>query len=281
MMRILFVAFFLSGFAACAGAQTQTAPGTAPAQTGTSAVKPTDRKPTPRAKATAKQPVAAESGRCRLGVIPAIGDRFAVQKFGVTVFETEESEVSVEGWGLDDLVVARVRAATGADPTVRRIAYPKGAFESFYHPTSRILPDPREGLPAIVRSITPSTKCERYLVVTRFKGQLPGTNLMLDGIGAYNRGLGTLIRHSHLFANISVSMLDGSTYERISRPFANFGTRLSESLRVTEDPLTKLDNSLFPEPATAVQGNATLRERTRALVAATLDQTLPDYFKND
>jgi hypothetical protein len=38
---------------------------------------------------------------------------------------------------------------------------------------------------------------------------------------------------------------------------------------------------LFPEPATAVPGNAALRERTRALVAARLDQTLPDYLRND
>jgi hypothetical protein len=214
-------------------------------------------------------------------VISAIGERFAVQKFGLTIFETEESEVPVEGWGLDDLVVARVRAATGADPTVRRIAYPKDAFEPFYHPTSRFLPDPREGLPAIVRGITPAANCERYLVVTRFKGQVPGTKLMLDGIGTYNQGLGSLLRHSHLFANISVSLLDGSTYERINRPFANLGERLAEGLRLTEDPLTKLDKSLFPEPATTAPGSATRRERTRALVAARLDQTLPNVLKND
>lgn len=268
----------MSCFTAAGWAQS---PATTNAPAASTPAKSVTKKAAPKAKAAAKQPVAVEAGPCRLGVISAIGDRFAVQKFGLTVFETEESEAPVEGWGLDDLVVARVRAATGADPAVRRIAYPKGAFEPFYHPTSRFLPDPREGIPAIVKGITPGARCERYLVVTRFKGQVPGTNLMLDGIGAYNRGLGTLIRHSHLFANISVSLLDGSTYERVNRPFANFGTRLSENLRLTEDPLTKLDNSQFPESATAVRGNATLRERTRTLVAARLDQTLPDYLKTD
>src|SRR5437899_2184909 len=115
--------------------------------------KPVTKKAAPKAKAAAKPPVAAQTGPCRLGVISAIGDRFAVQKFGVTVFETEESEVPVEGWGLDDLVVARLRAATGADPTVRRVAYSKGAFELFYHPTARILSAPLEWILAIVRSI--------------------------------------------------------------------------------------------------------------------------------
>ena len=279
MHRVFAVAIFLSCFAISATAQTQSPPGTTP-QAGGPAAKPAVKKATPKARTSARPAALPESGPCRLGVISALGDRFAVQKFGLTFFETEESEVPID-WGLDDLVVARVRAASGGDPTVRRIAYPKAAFEPFYHPTSRFLPDPREGLPAIVRSITPNAGCERYLVVTRFKGQLPGTNLMLDGIGTYNRGLGTLIRHSHLFANIAVSVLDGTTYERIQRPFAGFGARLSRGLRLTEDPLAQLDNALFPEPAAVAASSMALRERTRALVTATLDQILPSYLKAD
>jgi len=256
-------------------------PSTTDAPAATAPAKPVVKKATPKAKAAAKQLVATETGPCRLGVISTIGDRFAVQKFGLTVFETEESEAAVDGWGLDDLVFARVRAATNNEPTVKRIAYPKGAFQPFYNPTSRFLPDPREGLSAIVRNITPTAKCDRYLVVTRSKGQVPGTNLILDGVGAYNRGVGSILRHSHLFANIALSMLDGITYERINRPLAGVGARLAAGLRITEDPLTKLDNSLFPESTATVPGNATLLERTKTLIAANLDQMLPDYLKND
>ena len=204
-----------------------------------------------------------------------------MQKFGLTVFETEESAVAVNGWGLDDLAVARIRAVTGADPGVRRIAYPKGAFEPFYNPTSRFLPDPREGLSAIVKSITPTANCERYLVLTRYKTQLANTNLTLDGVGAYSRGLGSVLRRAELFANVSLSMLDGSTYERINRPLGNFGARLARGLQLGEDPLTKLDSSEFPEPPAAAAGNTTLRERTRALIAARLDEVLPSYLSND
>ena len=279
MFRTIATAAVLVSCFTAAGWAQSPSPTSAPA--ASTPDKPVKKKAAPKAKAAAKPPAAAETGSCRLGVISAIGDRFAVQKFGLTVFETEESEVAVDVWGLDDLVVARVRAAAGADPAVRRIAYPKGAFEPFYHPTSRFLPDPREGLPAIVRGITPAAKCERYLVVTRFKGQVPGTNLVLDGIGAYSRGLGSIVRHSHLFANVSVTLLNGGNYETISRPFAGLGTRLAAGLRLTEDPLTKLDNSLFPESASAVPANVTLRERTRTLIAASLDQTLPNYLKND
>src|SRR3954466_12627211 len=184
MLRRFVAAAILASFVAGAGsAQTPSTPPTAPTK---SAPKKASAKP----KAAAKPPTMAQTGPCRLGVISAVGNRISVHKFGLTVFETEESEGPVD-WGLDDLIIDRIRAATGADPAVRRIAYSKGAFEPFYHPTSRFLPDPREGLPAIVRGITTNAGCERYLVVTRFKGQLPNTNLTLDGIGVYSRGIGS------------------------------------------------------------------------------------------
>jgi len=114
-------------------------PATSSTPAAATPAKPVVKKAAPKAKAAAKQPV-AETGPCRLGVISALGDRFSVHKFGLTIFENEESEALVNGWGLDDLPFARVRAATGADPvpsvvdslraawggdrTVRRVEWP-------------------------------------------------------------------------------------------------------------------------------------------------------------
>jgi hypothetical protein len=213
-------------------------------------------------------------------VISVIGDHYSVQKFGLTIFENEASEVPID-WGLDDLVFARVRAATNNDPTVRRIAYPKGVFEPFYNPKTILIRDPGERLPVIVRSFTANANCERYLVATTFKAELPNTHMTLNGIGTYNQGLGALLRHSHLFANVAITLIDGRSYEEIKRPFVNFGANFAASMRLTEDPLTKLDNSLFPDPPAAASANAALRERTRALVADRLDRGLPGYLKED
>src|SRR5438445_1832716 len=80
------------------------------------------KKPAAKAKSGARKPAAVETGPCKLGVISALGDRFSVHKFGLTVFETEDNEVPVEGWGLDDLAVTRVRAAAGNDHSVRRLS---------------------------------------------------------------------------------------------------------------------------------------------------------------
>ena len=242
--------------------------------------KPAAKKAAPKAKPVAKQPVAAENGPCRLGVISVIGDHYSVQKFGLTIFENEASEVPID-WGLDDLVFARVRAATNNDPALRRIAYPKGVFEPFYNPKTILIRDPGERLPVIVRSFTANANCERYLVATTFKAELPNTHMTLNGIGTYNQGLGGILRHSHLFANVAITLIDGRSYEEIKRPFVNFGANFAASMRLTEDPLTKLDNSLFPDPPAAASANAALRERTRALVADRLDRGLPGYLKED
>src|SRR2546421_3737877 len=122
MFRIAVSLIALLSLLAAAAAQTPPATTPPPAQTAIPA-KPVAKKATPKAKPVAKQPAAMESGPCRLGVISVIGDHYSVQKFGLTIFENEASEVPID-WGLDDLVFARVRAATSNDPAVRRIASP-------------------------------------------------------------------------------------------------------------------------------------------------------------
>ncbi|UGY18863.1 hypothetical protein HAP48_0016240 [Bradyrhizobium septentrionale] len=275
MFRTLAVALLVSCFAATGWAQS---PSTSPAPPAP--IKPAAKKAAPKAKATVKPPVAAETGPCRLGVISVLGNQFAVQKFGVTPFEYEGADVQID-WGLDDLVFARVRVATGNDPAVRRISYPKNAFDPLYHPKPHLLPDPSEDLPAIVQSFTSNANCDRYLVVTKFRLRPQNTNLDLNGIGTYNQGLGSMLRHSHVFANVALTLLDGRSYARIDRTLVNMRNRFSEGMRMTENPLKHLDNSDFPAPPAAAASSATLREKARGLVAEQLDQALPDYLKGE
>src|SRR5258708_4826399 len=136
MFRAVVTVFVVSGFVTPAWAQAQPASGAAPTQTTPSAAKPA-KKPAPKAKTIAKKQEAVETGPCRLGVISVPVNFFFASRRRHTIFETEVNEVPMDGWGLDDLPLARVRAATDTDPSVRRIAYPKGAFEPYYNPKSR------------------------------------------------------------------------------------------------------------------------------------------------
>jgi hypothetical protein len=63
-----------------------------------------------------------------------------------------------------------------------------------------------------------------------------------------------------LALSLAIHLTDCRSCE-INRHLANFGAKLSKSLRLTEDRLAMLDNSEFPDPPTAASSSATLRER--------------------
>jgi hypothetical protein len=107
-------------------AQTAPPPAPAPSPAKPSPAKPAAKKPAPPkpdAGAPTVAAAAAQRGPC-IGVIPHIGDHFVVQTIGLGIFGNQLKEVPIGSWGLDDLVVARVRAAAGTRFAVRRIAYP-------------------------------------------------------------------------------------------------------------------------------------------------------------
>lgn len=245
-------------------------------------VKPAVKKPAPKARISAKPRGAADNGPCQVGVISVIGDEFVVQRVGLTIFGNEYTEVPIERWGLDDLVVTRVRAAL-PNTAVKRIAYPKGAFARYDHPAPALFRNSRDDLTAIVRQITANTGCERYVVVTKLTGQVDGTNQTHRGIGLLNRGIGSgALSHTSLFTDLDVSIFDGQTLAVHKMTF-----NLEGSLKMAllgewgRDPLSKLDNDAFPEPVTAAAASAMLRERTRALLTAVLDKTLAASLKGE
>jgi hypothetical protein len=277
MVRVAFAAILLSCFPITSFAQAQSAPGPI-TQPMPAVAKPAVKKSAPKGKAAAKQSAAAESGPCQIGVISAIGDTFAVQKVGLTVFGNELTEVPINAWGLDDLVVARVRASTSGI-NVRKIAYLKGAFEPYYHPPTRLFLNSDEDLTAVVRQIAASSNCARYFVFTTYAAQLQGTNQSLPGIGVLHHGSGPFSNTS-LFANFALRVFDGQSFVIAKRPSADLDSILAGSFgRLGQDPLTKLEAEDFPAaPADAV-ASSTLRDHTRALLAARLDKAVAAHLK--
>lgn len=248
----------------------------------TATVKPAVKKPAPKARVSAKPPAAVASGPCQIGVISAVGDEFVVQRLGLTVFGNEYTEVPIEGWGIDDLVVARVRAALPGT-AVKKIAYPRAAFASYDHPAPALFRNSANILTGIVRQIAANAGCERYLVVTKLNVQVDGTNQNHRGIGVLNRGIGSgALSHTSLFADVAVDIFDGQTFAIEKKPFY-FGGSLKTALlgEFGRDPLSKLDNDAFPEPATAAAASAILRDHTRAWLTAVLDKKLAISFKKE
>ncbi len=279
MVRVFVAACALLCLTASARAQAQ--PATTAAQSATT-VKPAAKKLAPKARISAKPPGAADRGPCQVGVVSVIGDELVVQRVGLTVFNNEYAEVPIEGWGIDDLVVARVRAAL-PNTTVKKIAYPKGAFAPYDHPAPALFRNARNELTAIVRQITANAGCARYVVVTKLTGQVDGTNQTHRGIGVLNRGIGSgALSHTSLFTDVDVSLFDGQNFAAHKMAFDLKGSLTKGLLgEWGRDPLSKLENDAFPEPATAAAASAILRDHMRALLTAVLDKTLAVSLKQE
>jgi hypothetical protein len=280
MVRMLFVAACAwSCLAASTWAQGQPATTATPSAT---TVKPAVKKPAPKARTSAKSAGAADSGPCQVGVISVIGDEFVVQRVGLTMFGNEYTEVPIESWSIDDLVVARVRAAL-PNAVVKRIAYPKGAFTPYDHPAPALFRNAQDDLTAIVRPITANAGCGRYVVVTKLTGKIDGTNQTHRGIGVLNRGIGTgALSHTSLFTDFDVSLFDGQTFAAHKMTFNVDGSLKMALLgEWGRDPISRLENDAFPEPATAAAASAMLRDHTRALLTAVLDKKLAASLKEE
>jgi hypothetical protein len=275
MVRAFIAVLALLCLVGAVSAQNQAAPGTGAAP-GAPIVKPAAKKQPPKAKAATTAIVAAEKGPCRLGVIPAVGDKFVVQKIGFTIFNNEFTEVPIDAWGLDEIVVARVRAAAGEGTAVRRLAYAKGTFTPYEHPGPALFRIPQNELTAIVRQIAANTGCERYVAITKLEGVLDGTNQTLLGIGILNHGT-SLLSRTNLFVNISVTVFDGQTFAIHRNPPASLGAVLAGALQMTamRGPHRELDNAQFPANAADAVNSSTLRDGTRTLLTETLDKALP------
>jgi hypothetical protein len=263
----------------------QTAPTAAP---NPSPIKPSPAKPSPTkpspAKPAAKKPeppkpdAAAQSGPCGIGVIPHIGENFALKGIGLTMFGNELKDVPIESWGLDDLIVARVRAAAGPGLAVRRITYPASAFETYDHHVFLRFPN----IKAIVQTVAGTSGCERYVLVVKGRDAYGDSNQLLEGIGvAHSSSIFDRSGVTYLFALTGISIFNGDTFDAVHNGTGSLHPEETGIDRVVNSlthpfpihgPGRELKDFPWPPAPDAITG---LRDPTRALLGESLDKVLP------
>jgi hypothetical protein len=271
MVRIAVSLIALLSLLTSAAAQTPPAP--------SASAKPAAKKQAPKAAVGARAPAPTETGPCQIGVISAIGDQFSVQHVGLTMFGNEYMEAPIEAWGIDDLFVARVRAAAPGT-AVRKIAYASGAFKPYYHPEAKLFRNDRDDLTALVRQIAGTANCERYVVATKARVSVDGTNQSIEGLGVYKNwaspsGRGVVV------AYFRINVFDGRTFDIHRAPTRSFGDVLASSFSNKSDNMQILNNLEFPKTSEQVTNSALLRDSTRSLLTAQLDKYLPAYIKGE
>jgi hypothetical protein len=233
--------------------------------------------PAPKPAAKAKQPApkadgakateTATGGRC-IGVISHLGP-FQVQQVGIVVFGNDLKEEPLPG--LDDLVVARVRAAAGPGIAVRKVGHAPAAFLSFDGPDRPLFRNLEEDLAAIVRRVAQGAACERYVVVTRYETKFWNTNQTIRGVGVVTYGEG---RKTYLFALAFIRVYDGRSFAVLKKGPGGGRPDLGTSMFGTgiSGPARDLGTGPWPPTAAAM---ASMRDGARSLLTQSLDQALP------
>ena len=196
------------------------------------------------------------------------------------MFGNEFKKVPIESWGLDDLLVARVRAAAGPHVAVRRMAYPANAFATFDDPPP--FHNGENDLKEIAQTVSRAGGCERYIVAVRDAIRIGDSNIIVRGIGDFHRG-GLIDRFNSdiLVVLTALYVIDGRSFEIVKKGYGGIADEdtLVDRLRRSfsyetpiHGPSRKLEDFTWPPTPDAVAG---LREPTRALLAASLDVALP------
>ena len=265
MIKALVLSVLLSCLTASALAQTQPTPAT---------------KRSPRSEASVGPPGSARTGRCQVGVIPITGNLFGVKRIGYTIFGNEYKRIRVDDWGFDDLVSARVRAAAPR-LVVQRISYDKEDLQRSKREQS-LFRDADNEARDFVRKVASETRCERYLVVHISSSSISERNDVATGMGMVY--LSSPIKNRvYLFALTYIRIYDGQSFELIKQGAALIEDEPAGSvllgLTPFRGPKLQIDESLFPAAPEQAARDSFLRDGVRALLAASLDKTLPAMLR--
>jgi len=273
MIRVVAAAIFLFCFPISSFAQMQPAPEET-TQRAARAAKPAAKKLVPIPNVAAKSTKPTESRSCQIGVIPIAGNLFLVENFGLVTFADTYARVAVDGWALDELVVSRVRAAAPG-MSVRRIPFTREELRAPRQKSFSWFRSSATDIKEFAQFLAPRINCERYVVIHRHGGG----NHREFGIGISRHRFG---RPVYLFAMMYIRVYDGRTFELIRESEA-LTTEDTFINRVRHHPLggpsRELDPSMFPDKPADAAANPVLRDGVRAMLAASLDKTLPGMLR--
>ncbi|KYG25298.1 hypothetical protein SE92_24270 [Bradyrhizobium sp. AT1] len=221
-------------------------------------------------------------GSCDVGVVVTTGDEFTVQTTGLTIFQNKKTVVPIPGWGLSDLIFARARAAIPAGMSVLRIPYNPAKFPPRNEKDTlkdRLFRDPDAELAEYMRQVAKGTNCRHYIQILNSISPIGSSNYTVRGFGILNQDV-VLGRRIFLHALAFIRIFDGRDFAIVRQSSALIN--LDHSLAVQRflgklvgGPYRELPAESFPARPEDAADNLALRDGVRAMLAASLDKTLP------
>jgi hypothetical protein len=235
-----------------------------------------------RREATGR-PASVVGGPCDFGVVVTTGDEFTVLTTGLTVFQNKKMVVPIPGWGLNDLIFARTRAAIPAGVSVLRIPYNPAKFpphdESKDTLKDRLFRDLDAELAGYMRAVAKGTNCRHYIQILNSISTFGSSNYTVRGFGILNHDV-VLGRRIYLYALAFIRIFDGRDFSVVRQSSAL--TNVHHSLVVQRllgkqigGPYRELPAESFPTRPEDAADNPALRDGVRAMLTESLDKTLP------
>ena len=214
------------------------------------------------------------AGRKSVGVISALGDKFALQKVGITVFGNDYADIPIEAWKIDDLVAAKVGAHLSKRFEVRRITYPKDTFTAYEKPGG-LFRDHKAELRKIMQDITASQKCDLYVLVMKGGSMVGNTNQSVSGLGILQAGSGLFLPNVRIHALSTIRVFDGRTFEILAEKRGTMGQQTF--MAVIQGPHREVDMAWWPASPQGAQ-NPKMKDAIVALLDQSLAMTLPELL---
>jgi len=205
----------------------------------------------------------------RVAVMSAVGDKFTVRKIGVMGFGNDAKEFPVDAWGIDQLVVSKVRSVLARRFEVRPVAYDKSAFRRDTSAFFRTRGE--DAIAAGVRAQAKAADIDAYIVVTPATVPFGLSKQSLRGLGIVNLPPSLVEAGAYLFALYKVTVVDGHSFTVIAN---------SPAILVSQD--TVLATTSIHGPARAVDESwmpasldAAHNIRLKSAITELLDRNLP------
>lgn len=213
----------------------------------------------------------AQPGRRTICVVSAIGNTFAVNTIGLTMFGSNQTNVPVETWQVDEYITTRVSELVGGRFNVHRITAPNNAFASLEQ-SGALFRNLEAERVDILRKIVLGERCDFHLLVQRASGNVGTTNQKVSGIGVVRTGDGVIVDNVHLFALAKLVLYENHSYKVLTElPLHGPGGLFT----TISGPHKKLETTDWPSPPNAAD-NPNLRAGTMGLLDAGLVSTLPE-----
>lgn len=192
-----------------------------------------------------------------VGIISAFNDTFHVQKIGLMVFGNDLQEFPIGSWGMDDLVIGKVRALLSKRYDVKPVTYQKAAIASAQGSWGSFGEN--------IRPHISTQGLDAYVVLRSNSSQYMNTNQTLSGFGV----LDYADIHYFLFALYYVRLIDGRDFSELDG--GNSAPPFSGPIR---GPHQKVDQSWWPTSLAAASN-----PRLKAGMIDLIDKSLPDTLK--